>query len=246
MMARKLERPAAPYLQIAEDIRARIRDGALQPSDVVPSVRTISRDYSVAMATAHRALSLLQAEGYVRPERGIGNVVTTDEERGWSASARLEKSHRTGKVYPEGQRARIIDAAVERASEHVAAALGLKPGADVIRRTRITLREDRPMSRSTSWFAGTLAESAPLLLTTDRILEGTFAYVANTLGRRLGSWHDQYDPAIANADDAQWLNVAEGTPVFHGRNWIYDEKGDVLEYGESVSTGRIAYQGELS
>jgi DNA-binding GntR family transcriptional regulator len=245
-MARKLERPAAPYRQIAEEIRGRIRDGGLQPGDVVPSVRTIAREYGVAMATAHRALSTLQAEGFIRPERGIGSVVTTDEERGWSVSARLEKSQRTGKVYPDGQHAKIIAVGLEEAPEQVAGALGLEPGSPVIRRIRITYRGDRAVSRSTSWFAGTLAESAPLLLTTERIPEGTFAYVARVLGRQLGSWQDQYDPAVADSDEAGGLGIAEGTPIFRGQNWIYDDRGDVLEYGESIAAARIAYRGDIT
>ncbi|NDL60995.1 GntR family transcriptional regulator [Phytoactinopolyspora mesophila] len=245
-MPRKLERPAAPYRQIAEEIRARILEGDLQPGDVVPSVRAVSREYGVAMATAHRALSLLQAEGYARPERGIGSVVTTDEERGWSASARLEKSQRTGKVYPSGQHARIVAAALDEAPDQVAKALGVEPGSEVIRRLRITYRGDRVVSRSTSWFPAAVSESAPLLLTTERIPEGTFAYVAHALGRQLGSWQDQYDPAVADADEAATLDVAEGTPIFRGQNWIYDDNGDVLEYGESIAAARISYRGNIS
>lgn len=245
-MPRRLERPAAPYLQIADEIRERIRKGDLRPGDSAPSVRGLSREYGVAHATAYKALGVLQAEGYVRSETGSGSVVTSEEERGWSASARVELSHRTGKIYPEGQYARIVDAGLSPAPEHVAAAHGVETGSELVRRARVTYRSDRPISRSTSWFPGEFAEMAPALLVPDRIIEGTFSYVARVTGRKLATWLDQYDPMLATAEDAVALEITEGAPVFYGRNWIYDEQGGVIEFGESVAAGRIAYQGAMS
>ena len=244
-MPRKLDRPAAPYLQIAAELRDRIRSGDLAPGETLPSVRTIVRDYGVAMATAQRALGTLRAEGYLRSERGVGNVVTSEEERGKAASDTVTRSRLSGRVYPAGERAEIVNAGLAEASEQVAGALGLEAGAPVIRRVRITYRDDRPVSTSTSWFPGTWAEKAPQLLERGRIREGTFAYVASALGRRLGAWQDQYQAGALTGDDAARLGLPEGTPVFYGRNWVYDEAGEVLEYGESVSASRITYRGNM-
>lgn len=245
-MGRKPDRPAAPYLQIAEEIRERIRVGDLRPGDEVPSVRGVSKEYGVAHATAYRALGVLQSEGYIRSTVGARSVVTTEEERGWSAAARLERSRRTGKIYPEGQHARIVGAGLAVAPAQVIAVFGAAAGSKLVKRSRVTYRGDQPISRSTSWFPAEFAASAPLLLRPERILEGTFSYVATATGRRLGSWLDQYDPAPATAADATALEVAVGTPVFRGRNWVYDEDGGVLEYGESVAAGRVAYSGAMT
>jgi DNA-binding GntR family transcriptional regulator len=122
-MPPKLVRPAPPYLQIATEIRSRISNGDLQAGDLVPSVRALMRDYGVAIATAQRALSTLRAEGYIRPERGVGSIVTTEDERGRAANDRVDKARRTGKVYPTGQYAKITEAVLDKASEQVADAL---------------------------------------------------------------------------------------------------------------------------
>lgn len=61
--------------QIAEVLRMRIMTGQLHPGDPVPSTRAIMRDHNVAMATASRVLSLLQADGLVESKRGRGSVV---------------------------------------------------------------------------------------------------------------------------------------------------------------------------
>lgn len=64
-----------PYLRIADEIRGRIESGALRPGERVPSAREITREWTVAIATATRALATLQAEGLTRAVPGIGTVV---------------------------------------------------------------------------------------------------------------------------------------------------------------------------
>jgi DNA-binding transcriptional regulator YhcF (GntR family) len=61
--------------RIAADLRARITAGEFGPGDRVPSTRELTRQWGVAMATATRALSLLQDEGVLRSVRGVGTVV---------------------------------------------------------------------------------------------------------------------------------------------------------------------------
>src|SRR5262249_39561078 len=57
---------SAPFQRIAADLRARIAGGELRPGDRVPSARALTRQWSVAIATASRALAALQAEGLTR------------------------------------------------------------------------------------------------------------------------------------------------------------------------------------
>ena len=61
--------------RIAADLRSRIAAGEFGPGDRVPSTRELTRQWGVAMATATRALSLLQDEGVLRSVRGVGTVV---------------------------------------------------------------------------------------------------------------------------------------------------------------------------
>ena len=65
----------APYQVIAAELRRRIETGELLPGDRVPSTRALVRDYGVAMATATKALQMLQTEQLVHPSPGVGTVV---------------------------------------------------------------------------------------------------------------------------------------------------------------------------
>lgn len=65
----------APYLVIAAEIRRRIEAGELRPGDRVPSTRALVRDFGVAMATATKALQVLQQDRLVHASPGVGTVV---------------------------------------------------------------------------------------------------------------------------------------------------------------------------
>jgi len=144
-------------------------------------------------------------------------------------------THRTGRIYPRGDYARILSAELAPASDQVADALGVPAGAEVIRRHRVTYHRDAPVSASTSYFDGAIAALAPKLLETERLVQGTPGYIAEQTGRIAAHGRDQLAARPATAEEAAELGIEPGSPVLGGRNWSYDAEGGVVEYGESVS-----------
>jgi GntR family transcriptional regulator len=59
---------------------------------------------------------------------------------------------------------------------------------------------DEPVSTSTSWFAGELAELGPALLSTERIKEGTGTYVKRVTGRALRYGVEQLSARLATGE----------------------------------------------
>lgn len=70
-----MRQPRPPYLRIADDIRAKIRDGELLPGDQVPSATLLAQEYKVSRGTARRALALLKSEGLTYGEPGWATFV---------------------------------------------------------------------------------------------------------------------------------------------------------------------------
>jgi GntR family transcriptional regulator len=135
----------------------------------------------------------------------------------------------------------IASADLVPAPEAIADALNVPAGADVIRRHRVTLRDDVPVSASTSWMPGDLAGPAPRLLTTERILAGTAGYIREVTGRAAVRGLDQTSARAATDQDAADLGIPAGSCVAAGRTWWYDAAGAVIEYGEYASVpGRWA------
>ncbi|WP_031171804.1 GntR family transcriptional regulator [Streptosporangium roseum] len=67
--------PLAPYLQVADALRSRIRHGDLAPGDKLPSQRDLAEHYTVARATVQAALRVLRAEELIVSRAGSGNYI---------------------------------------------------------------------------------------------------------------------------------------------------------------------------
>jgi len=65
----------APYQRIAAELRRRIEAGELAPGARVPSTRALVKEFGVAMATATKALQVLQQDRLVHVRPGVGTVV---------------------------------------------------------------------------------------------------------------------------------------------------------------------------
>ncbi|WP_242903709.1 GntR family transcriptional regulator [Actinomadura terrae] len=233
-MAPAIQRPDPPYMQVVTTIRAQIESGELREGDMLPSTRQIAQDWEISHATATKVLAALRSEGLARGVQGVGTIVTTSGNK-QAAKDRMLAVRRTGRVYPPDQHAVIKSADLVEAPKHVADALRLEPSARVIRRHRVTYREQQVLSSSVSWFDGALAETAPRLLETERIRQGTFGYIAEQADRAVKNGQEQKAADAATEQDAEDLGVEPGAPVLRGRNWVYDAEGNVLEYGESVA-----------
>lgn len=104
--------PVPPYLRIVDDIRALVAAGDLRPGDRVPSARRITRDWGVAVATATKALAVLQREGLTTVRRGVGTVVAEPSPSPRAPARRATTPpRRSGDDDPDRQR--IVLAAID-------------------------------------------------------------------------------------------------------------------------------------
>ncbi|KQX47413.1 MULTISPECIES: TetR/AcrR family transcriptional regulator C-terminal domain-containing protein [unclassified Streptomyces] len=110
-----------PYLGIAAELRRRVLTGELSPGDRVPSTRAITREWGVAMATATKALAVLRREGLVRPEPGVGTVVTASGARAGAVAGTVPLS-----------RGRVVEAALGLADTEGLHALTMRRVATVL------------------------------------------------------------------------------------------------------------------
>lgn len=85
-----LNLPEPAVRQIAEQIRARIVDGALAPGTALPAVRRLSLELGVHFNTVAEAYRLLSAEGWIEVAHGklarvaerVAPVLSADDEAG--------------------------------------------------------------------------------------------------------------------------------------------------------------------
>ena len=91
------------YEQITDQIKTLIRDGVLKVNDVLPSVRTLSKELRISALTVKKAYDFLEEEGYVVTVHGKGTYVAAAdtelllEEQKKELEADLEKSVQKGR-----------------------------------------------------------------------------------------------------------------------------------------------------
>ena len=77
-MDKKLKENMPIYVQIMNRVREAIAAGELKPGDKIASVRDLAADFEVNPNTMQRALTELEREGLLLPERPQGRYVTSD------------------------------------------------------------------------------------------------------------------------------------------------------------------------
>lgn len=229
-MTPELQRADPPYLQIAGALRTQILDGTLQPGDVVPSVRALMSQWKVSKATAARALAALADEGLTIGRPGVGTIVRDQAPLYRRARDRYTLVRTTGRMQLPNESSVIVAAELTSAPAEVRAALNLPGGTQAIRRHRVTRRDDTIVEISTSWFDGALAEIAPALLSTERIPEGTAAYVCTQTGRQLAHGQEATSARLATPEEASELEQPEPLAVFVTEHTACDATGQPLTY----------------
>ncbi|WDZ86699.1 GntR family transcriptional regulator [Micromonospora cathayae] len=71
----------AAYLQVARDIREKIRSGELKPGDQLPSFNALCKQYEVSNTVIRTAMIVLKSEGLIDGRQGKGVYVTDQKPR---------------------------------------------------------------------------------------------------------------------------------------------------------------------
>ena len=93
------------YEQIADQIKLLIRNGTLKENDILPSVRTLSRELKISALTVKKAYDSLENEGFAITVHGKGTYVAAVnpelllEEQKKEVEADLEMAVQKGRRY---------------------------------------------------------------------------------------------------------------------------------------------------
>ena len=63
------------YEQITDQIKTGIRKQVLKPNELLPSVRSLSRELKISALTVKKAYDLLEEEGFIKTVHGKGSYV---------------------------------------------------------------------------------------------------------------------------------------------------------------------------
>ena len=228
------------YEQVADALRAEIREGRYRPGDKLPSERELSERFEVSKVTARQAIVQLRAEGLVTSRVGYGRVCG----RAWSPSAperrylRGEAFYRAvGRLGLEPNVATTI--AREPATEEVAEALGVELGAEVLVHTRLVRVEgEPPLFLAANYFPSWVAEAVPELANPSAV--GLPKLLGEAFGPLYGE--DVIDSRMPTEEERERLEIPEGVPVTIIQGINRDAQHRPLHYIVKVTpSGRMLY-----
>lgn len=212
---------ATRYEELAADLRRRIEAGEWPPGSTLPQYKALIEEYSASQATVRGALEILEAEGIVRAVKRLGIVVRAPgERRRIQRGTQVTRNPSRGYVFPaaagpdepwqvHGQPQRML----APIPADVAARLGVEPGAEVMRRRRVTSPEGEPPFQIVdAWIHPDALEEAPQA---GEIHTGPGGYLdrIEEAGHGPLSWDEVTRTRMPSKEEAKLLEMPPSMPV---------------------------------
>lgn len=211
--------PTPLYIQVSNGISALISGGNFEPESALPSERLLSEKLGISRVTARKAIDALVDKGAIVRKRGSGNYMApkleqpltrltsfTEElvQRGYEPSSRWLK-RASGVVAPDEM-----------------VALGLSPGARVVRLERVRMADGTPMALEASTLLASIAPDP------DAISESLYTYLAEQ-GTMPVRALQHVRATNANARQAEVLDIPVNQALLFVTRVAYLQDGRAVE-----------------
>jgi GntR family transcriptional regulator len=223
------------YVKTRERLRAELAQ--MKPGDPIPVEAELERRFGVSRITVRRAVEGLVAEGLLLRQQGRGTFVQKKLTHELNLiTSWTEQLKRLG-FTPKTAKLKLTS---ERPLAHVAEALCLKPGEEVIRVERIRLANREPISFMINYYPARLV---PGLIVRKKLGESFYDLLEKEYNLVPAVAVDTVGTRPATAEEAAALKIGQRAPVLCVRRLTYLEGGTPLELANVASRGdRYQYQ----
>ncbi|HEY1915216.1 MAG TPA: GntR family transcriptional regulator [Streptosporangiaceae bacterium] len=250
----------AMYVQIANDLRTKIKNGVPAPGKLLPPEIALQKEYGeggpnakVSRNTIRDAIALLVLEGLVEKKAGQGTFVV-EEIIPFVTTVSVDPNADKGEsdlyqsqVERLGRKMENTPPRVEIHKSDKAPELGLGEGEQVVSRHQGRYIDDKAYSLQTSFYRMADATKATLLLTAGEIEGGAVAYIERTLGVRQEGSQDEFFARTANSQEIEFLGLpaTSGAQVIEVRRTAFDGEGRPIRLTVTVyaaDRNRLVYK----
>lgn len=196
------------YREIARDYRAQVMSGALEPGTPLESRRKLSKKHNTSRATIDKVMDLLTAEGILEPSEGNRPPVVADvSSRTATVENRVESAAASGRALAENETTRILAIEATPCPADVASLLGVRPGDEVIRRSRLNLVNGKPVAMGHSYYPPEVSDITPELRTPISIPSGSRELAAERMGSKQQDVFTSVTARLANDRERELLQL---------------------------------------
>ncbi len=216
----------ALWRRIVEAVEQDITAGTLAPGARLPTEAQMSARFAVNRHTVRRALEEMSRNGLVRVEQGRGSFVAEDVlDYTVGPRTRFSEWIRRHNKEPSG---RTLDLRELPADSAVAAGLGLRAGARIVRLERLGLADGQPVSVGLHHFP---AARFPKLLAALRSAVSISVALAQSGVADYRRQSTRVSARMPTEQEAALLQLARNRPLLVSENINVDAEGRVVEFG---------------
>jgi GntR family transcriptional regulator len=232
------------FRDIAARIRTEIVDGRYPTATLLPPEPELAARFGASRSLVNRAMTVLAAEGLIRPQQGRGTIVT------WlppmlHSPARYRRSTREHNQARGAFDAEVLalglvpqhEITVERAAPpaHIAELLGVTPGeVTCLVRQRRLLASGIPVRLNKSWIPLEIAEGTPLEDPSSVLVGGVKTVMAD-LGYPQTAGRELMSSRLPTEVEARVLEISPDRTVMDIVHMGYTAAGRVVEVTTTVA-----------
>jgi len=218
------------YDQLVEILKEQI-ETELEPNNMLPSERELSKKYGLSRTTVRLAFQELEKIGYIYRQHGKGTFVSnmrnqaTDLYESYSFTEHMKALGKEPKTV-------ILEYAIVEANKYFAKNLGLKLGSKVIKIKRLRLADGRPMMLERSY----LPYHKFLTLTREDLeKKALYKIFSENFCEIVKMADEEFYASIVSEGDAKLLKVQAGAPGLQLLRTTYNVDNEIIEYTISVA-----------
>lgn len=214
----------AKYKDIADEIRAKIKNGEYTYGQKLPYEYVLCMRYNCNKETMKKSLDILVKEGLIIRRRGAGTFVKDYDPGDTKASvARGLTSRYKGIKKVSNQ---IIEFSVIPADEMLAKKLQVDVGDFVYHIIRLRLLDDVPSLIDISYLPLNVIPN----LKTEHLQGSIYEYIEKTLKLKIQSSHISITSDLSTPLEQEFLGLKEGEPYIQEEQTAYLSSGQIFEY----------------
>ena len=235
------------YQQIKALITRSLQSGEWRPGEVIPSEMELAARFKVSQGTVRKAIDELATENRLVRRQGKGTFVATHSEQLTQyrflrlVPDALDSGGEVGRMSR-----RVLDCRRVRAPADVARALELKSGDSAVQIRRTLSAQGRPVVLDEIWLPGGLFKG----LSAERLSKyrgPMYALFETEFGVHMIRASEKLRAVAADSAAAQWLEVAEGSPLLSVERLSYSYEDKPVELRRGLyQTEAHYYRNELN
>lgn len=219
--------PIPIYIQIEEQLRARIKAGEFEAGTAIPSERELTESFGVSRMTLRQAVTNLVNDGLLYREKGRGTFVAIPKvEQPLNGLTSFTEDMKARGMAPSNQ---LIEFKKIEPEADIAGELELQSGEKVFSVKRIRYADDKPMAIERTFLPVKLF---PQL--TEEALKGSLYSIIEEQQLRISHASQRMEAALVKKEDAELLEIGMPSPVLCIERLSYLGDGIPFELVQSI------------